>query len=219
MHTVLGAAVVLGDHQILRHVHQTPGQVTRVGGLERGIGQTLTGAVGGDEVLNNVEAFTEIGRDWRFDDRTIRLGHQATHAGQLANLRRAASGTRVGHDVDGVERGLGDGVSVPIDHGLVTELLHHGSGHLIVSVRPDVDYLVVALAVGDQAGDVLLGDLLHFALGAADDAALLVGRNHVVDANRGARPARVMVAGVHELISEHHGRLQAHLAVAVVDQA
>src|SRR5690606_8840200 len=48
-----GTAVFLGDDGVLRHVHQTTGQVTRVGGLQGGVGQTLTGAVGGVEVLQH----------------------------------------------------------------------------------------------------------------------------------------------------------------------
>ena len=43
------------------------------------------------------------------------------------------------------------------------ELLHHGLGHLVIGARPDVDHLVVALAVGDQTGRVLVLDLLHLA--------------------------------------------------------
>ena len=39
------AAVDLVDDDVLRHVDQTTGQVTRVGRLQRGVGQTLTRAV------------------------------------------------------------------------------------------------------------------------------------------------------------------------------
>ena len=34
-------AVVLGDDEVLGHVHQTAGQVPGIGGLERGVGQPL----------------------------------------------------------------------------------------------------------------------------------------------------------------------------------
>ncbi len=53
---VEGAAVVLGDDRILGDVDQTAGQVTGVGGLQGGVGQTLTGTVGGDEVLQHRQA-------------------------------------------------------------------------------------------------------------------------------------------------------------------
>ena len=48
---VHGAAVVLADDHVLRHVDQTARQVARVGGLQRRIGQTLAGAVRRDEVF------------------------------------------------------------------------------------------------------------------------------------------------------------------------
>jgi hypothetical protein len=108
----LGAAVVLDHHQILGHVHQAARQVTGVRRLQRRICQTLTRAVGRDEVLQNVEAFAEVGGDRRLDDRAVRLGHQAAHAGQLANLGSRTPRAGVGHHVDGVEGLLLDGLAV-----------------------------------------------------------------------------------------------------------
>ena len=43
---VRGAAISLGDDQVLRHVHQAPGEVTRVRRFQRRVGETLAGAVG-----------------------------------------------------------------------------------------------------------------------------------------------------------------------------
>ncbi len=74
--TVLGAAIHLGNHQVLGHVHQATGQITGVGCLQRGIRQALTGTVGGNEVLQYIQAFAEVRRDRRLDDRAVRLGHQ-----------------------------------------------------------------------------------------------------------------------------------------------
>ena len=56
----VGAAVVLADDDVLRDVHQTTGQVTRVGGTQRGVGQTLAGTVRGDEVLEHRQALAEV---------------------------------------------------------------------------------------------------------------------------------------------------------------
>ena len=96
----------IGDDHVLRHVDQAAGQVARVGGLERGVGQALARAVGRDEVLEHREALAEVRADRRLDDLARRLGHQAAHAGQLADLLLAAAGARVGHDVDRVEAAL-----------------------------------------------------------------------------------------------------------------
>src|SRR3546814_17111280 len=93
---LLAAAVFRGDDHVLRNVHQATREVTGVRGLQRGIGQALAGAVRRDEVLQNVEAFTEVRGDRRLDDRAVRLGHQATHAGELTNLRLATTPPGVG---------------------------------------------------------------------------------------------------------------------------
>src|SRR5690606_21512793 len=68
-----GATVVHDHDAILRHVDQTAGQVTRVRRLERGVGQTLTGAVGGVEVFKDGQTFLEVRDDRRFDDLARRL--------------------------------------------------------------------------------------------------------------------------------------------------
>jgi hypothetical protein len=114
VHAVAGAAVVFGDDQILRHVDQAARQVARVRGLQRRVRQALAGAVGGDEVLQHVQAFAEVRRDGRLDDAAVGLGHQAAHAGQLADLRGGTARARVGHHVDGVERLLVDFLAVAV---------------------------------------------------------------------------------------------------------
>src|SRR5205823_182404 len=81
-----GAAVVLGDDDVLGHVNQTTGEVTGVSSLERGIRQSLTSAVSRDEVLQHGESFTEVGGDRRLDDLARGLGHQSAHTGELADL-------------------------------------------------------------------------------------------------------------------------------------
>ena len=94
------SSIVIDD--VLGHVGQLAGQVTRVGRLQGRIGQTLAGTVRGAEVFEHRQAFAEVGLDRRLDDLARRLGHQTAHAGQLANLFDAASGTGVGHQVDRV---------------------------------------------------------------------------------------------------------------------
>jgi hypothetical protein len=216
---LLGAAVVLGDHQILRHVDQAARQVARVRGLQRRVRQALAGAVGGDEVLQHVQAFAEVRRDRRLDDRAVGLGHQAAHAGQLADLRRGTARARVGHHVDGVERLLVDFLAVAVDDLLLGQLGHHDLADLVAGLAPDVDDLVVALAGGHQARDVLLLDLLDFLLGALDQAVLLLGHQHVVDGDRDAGARGQPEAALQQLVGEDHGLLQAALAEADVDQA
>ena len=56
--TTASTAVVFTHDHILRNVHQTAGQVTRVSGTQRGIGKTLTSTVSCDEVLQHRQPFT-----------------------------------------------------------------------------------------------------------------------------------------------------------------
>jgi hypothetical protein len=63
----------------------------------------------------HVQAFTEVRRDGRLDDRAVGLGHQAAHAGQLADLGGRTAGAGVGHHVDGVERLLVHFLAVAVD--------------------------------------------------------------------------------------------------------
>ena len=215
---VLRAAIVLGHHQVLRHVDQAAGEVARVRGLQRRVRQALAGAVGGDEVLQHVEAFAEVGRDRRLDDRAVGLGHQAAHAGQLPDLRRRAARAGVGHHVDGVERLLLDHLAVAVLHRLAAQLLHHGLADLLAAARPDVDHLVVALAGGHQARGVLVLDLLHLGLGRLDQLLLLRRDRHVVHAEGDSGARGVGESRLHQLVGEDHRLAQAAAAEADVDQ-
>ena len=81
-----GSAVVLRDDHVLRDVDETACEVSRVSSLERGIGEALASAVGRDKVLEHGEAFAEVRLDRRLDDLAGRLGHEAAHTGELADL-------------------------------------------------------------------------------------------------------------------------------------
>ncbi|MPM88032.1 hypothetical protein SDC9_135133 [bioreactor metagenome] len=55
-----GAAVLFADDDILRDVHHTAGQVTGVGGTQSGIGQTLSGTSGGNEIFQSGQALAVV---------------------------------------------------------------------------------------------------------------------------------------------------------------
>ena len=61
-------AILLCDDDIMLYVHETSGEVTCISGLEGGISQTLTGTVGGDEVLEHGHALLKVGHDRILDD-------------------------------------------------------------------------------------------------------------------------------------------------------
>jgi len=178
--TTLGSAVVFTHDDVLRHVHQTSGQVTRVGGTQRGVGQALTGTVRCDEVLENRQALAVVRLDRTRDDLTLRVRHQATHSGDLTHLHPVTTSTGA-------------------DHRLHRVVLREGLAHLDVDLvgrtRPDLDELLTALRVGDQTGFVLVLHLRGERLVAIEDL-LLVGRSgHVGNGNRDARTGRPVEAG------------------------
>ena len=176
-----GAAVLLADDQLLGDVDQTAGQVARVGGTKRRVDEALAGTRRGDEVLEGLEAFTEVLLDRARDHVTTRVGHEAAHAGDLTHLRHVPASTRADHHVDRVE-------PLGLELGL-HRVLHLGRG-----VGPDADFHVAPLAVGDDAAAELVLDLVGLGLVAVEDLALGLRRLDVVDRHREAALRRVAVA-------------------------
>ncbi len=203
-------AVVARNDDVLRHVDQAAGQIARIGGLQRGVGQTLAGAVGRDEVLQHRQSLAEVRRDRGFDDFAGGLGHQAAHPGQLPDLLLAASGAGVRHDEDRVEL-----VAALV---LVRHLAEHLVGDALGDIRPDVDDLVVALTVGDGAVLVLLFHLDHTLARRFDQLSLVVGHDQVFDPDRNAGLGRMQEPEVLQIVQHQDGGLQAETEVAVVHQ-
>ena len=174
--------------------------------------------MGGDEVLKYVQTLTEVAGDRRLDDRAVRLGHQAAHAGELTDLRRGAPGAGVGHHVDGVEGRLGLVFTVTVNDDFLVQVVHHRLGDLVVGARPDVDHLVVALTAGHQTGSELLLDLADFFLGGGDQLHLGFRDHHVLDTDGGAGQRRFAEAHVHDLVGEDAGFLGTENPVAGVQQ-
>src|ERR1035437_7786986 len=205
-----GAAVVLGDDDVLRHVHQAPRQVAGIGGLQGGVGQPLAGAVRRDEVLQHVAAFAEVGRDGGFDDLARGLGHQSAHARKLADLLLGTARARVGHDVNGVEVAAG---AVVLFHGR-----HHFVGDFLRDLGPDFNDLVIALAVGDGAVLVLVLDGDYFLLGLAHQSGFFGRHHHVVDADGNARARGVQEAQRFHFVEHLHGDVQPEFQIAVLHE-
>ena len=98
--SVGSSAVILGDDDILRNIDETAGKVAGVRGLERGIGKSLSRAVGGDEVLQYVQSLAEVRLDRGLDDGAVRLRHKSAHSGKLSDLGLRTAGARVSHHED-----------------------------------------------------------------------------------------------------------------------
>src|SRR6185369_9389457 len=218
--TVESAAIELGNYGILRDVDETAREVTGVGRLERGVGEALTSAVRGDEVLQHGQTFTEVRRDGGLDDLAGGLGHQTAHGSQLTHLLWGTTSTGVSHDVDRVEAGVLDLLlRLGVGHDFAADAAHHFFRDAIGNAGPDVDDLVVALAVRDQTFLVLIDDLLELGLRRVDQVLLLGRDDHVIHAHGDTAAGSEPEAERAQAICEQHGLLVAVLAVADVDQA
>ena len=202
------ATVVFDDHGVLRHVHQTAGQVARVGRFERRVGQALAGTVGRVEVLERCQTFLEVGNNRRLDDCPVRLGQQPAHGRRLTHLGNRTPRARVRHHVDRVH----------VPALLAGNALHHGFGHALGALRPDVDDLVVLLTRGDQTILVLLLEVLDLLLSLTDDVPLVVRDHQVVLAEGNAGRGRVLETQRHQRIGEQHRILLPGRPVDGVDQ-
>src|SRR5579863_4165010 len=204
-----GAAVVLADDYVLGNIDQTPREVAGIGRLQRRVSQTLAGAVGGDEIFEHGQPFTEVGRDRRLDDFAGRLGHQSTHAGELADLLFRSAGAGIGHDVNRIEVAF------------FVAALHLGE-HFVRDFfrdpRPDFDHFVLALAVGDGAVQILLLHVDYLFLGVADKNLLVVRNDHVVDADGQAGARREGEAERFDFVEHLDRGLEAEREIAIVDQ-
>ena len=178
--TAQRAAILLVDDHVLRNIHQTTRQITRIGRLQCRIGQTLTGAVRRDEVLQHRKSLLEVRQNGVLDDlltsldtRLLRLGHKASHTRQLTDLLLRTTGSRVKHHVDGVEAVL-----------ILDQSVDHLFGEFVVYVGPDVDYLVVTLVVGDKTHVVVIHDGIGLGISLLDELLLRVGDHHSVEVER-----------------------------------
>src|SRR3546814_16938696 len=85
------------------------------------------------------------------------------------------------------------------------------------AVRPHVDHLVVLLALGDQAVEILLLVLLHLHMRLGDELFLRLGDDEIVLAEGDAGAAGVAEAHAHQPVGADHRLLLAPMADPHVD--
>ncbi len=166
-----GAAVLRQHDHVLRDVDQAAGQIARLRGPQRRVGQSLAGAVAGDEILHHGQAVAEVAAHRNLHDAPRRIGHQAAHARELADLLELRLGrTRVR---DGIDR------AVRVEHFL------HVLLDAVGNVRPDLHGLTIALVVRDETVAEVLFELRHADISLVQDL-LALWRHHDI-AHRDAR--------------------------------
>ena len=136
--TTASTAVVFTHDHILRNVHQTAGQVTRVSGTQRGIGKTLTSTVSCDEVLQHRQPFTVGGLNRAGHNLALRVRHQTADTRNLTNLHPVTTCARGHHAVDGIQTTV------------VAQILAHSLSDRIGSFGPNLDELFTALVVANH---------------------------------------------------------------------
>ena len=182
---LVSSTIHFANDHVLRDVDQSTGQITGVRRAKRGIGQTLASTVGGDEVLQNRQAFAEVGLDRARDDLALWVGHQTAHTGDLTHLHEVTASTGVDHHVHRVR---------------AREVIAHGLGDLVGRECPDLDELLTTLGVGDQATLVLLLNLGCLLLRDGQECGLLRRGDDVRDRDGDSRAGRPVEAQCLQLI-------------------
>src|SRR5439155_1343118 len=101
-----------------------------------------------------------------------RMSSSATRPKTRSPSRSMATRARVGHHEDRVEGRDTTDVAVGVAHLLRAELAQHLVGDAVRHLGPDVDHLVVALAVRDEPLVVLVLDLPHGGVGLVEELVL-----------------------------------------------
>ena len=143
-------AVFLTDDDILRNIDKTPGEVTGVGGTERGIGKTFTRASCRGEVFEYLHALAEVRLDRHFDRFTGGARHKSAHTRKLPDLLDRAAGTGNSHHVDRVE--------------FIEVLLKCGRDILCTGI-PHLNDTVASFLIGKQTLAVEIGDGIDLLFG------------------------------------------------------
>ena len=196
-----GKAVFLAHDDVLRNVDQTTGEVTGVRRTKRGIGQAFARAVGGDEELQNGEAFTEVRANRNLDDLTARVGHESAHTGELTDLCRAAARAGVCHHVDRVE---------------LVQRAHQLLGDEVGGHFPNLDDALSALCVGEHTHAEELVDLDDLDLRFGNHILLLGGNLNILEADGDAAARGIGKAELLDAVEHLRRRRGAVLAVAAV---
>ena len=163
----------------MRYVDKTAGQITCVGCLHSGIGQTLTGTVRRNKVFEHRHTFLEVRKDRVLDNLLtfgtclLWLSHQTTHTGKLLNLVLRTTGTGVEHHIYSVETLIGLG-----------HLLHQNVTKVIIDMGPSINYLIVALGICDETHFIVGFNLINFGLALANNLSFLLRDNNIIEVER-----------------------------------
>ena len=184
----------------MRDVNESTCQVSGIGRLHGGVGQTLTGTVGGDEVLQHRHTLLEVRQNRVLNSTTtlgtglLRLGHQTTDTRELLDLILRTTGSGVEHHKHSVEALIGLG-----------HLIEQNSTDIIVHVRPSINHLVVTLVVGDESHVIVVGNLTHLLVTLLDEFCLLLRDDDIIEVERQTGQVSHAVTEILDTIKELAG--------------
>ena len=157
--------------------------------------------MGGDEELQNGEAFTEVRANRNLDDLTTRVGHESAHTGELTDLCRAAARAGVCHHVDRVE---------------LVQRAHQLLGDEVCGHFPNLDDALSALCVREHTHAEELVDLDDLDLRFGNHILLLGGNLNILEADGDAAARGIGKAELLDAVEHLRRRRGAVLAVAAV---
>ncbi len=159
--------------------------------------------MGADEVLEDGHALAEVAPHGHVDDPPDGVGHEAAHRAQLADVALVSTGARLGHHAQRV---------------VVRQGRHHRVGHVPGHALPELDDLLVALVLGDEAALELAVDLEHALVRGGEQRALVLGYDDVPQPDGHPTARRVVEADRLDAVHEVGGLVRPEQAVALVDE-
>ena len=178
-------AILFTDDQLLRYVYKTSGQVTGVGCTKRGIRQTFTCTMGGNEVLQYVKTFTEIGLDRKFDGTSRCIGHQTTHTGKLFNLLVGTTGSGIGHHEDVI---------------VFIQTVDQFIGQFIIGSKPGLYNGFIPFFFRHETTAILFGDVFHLFLCIGKNLWFFFWHGHIGNGYAESADGRVFISQRFDII-------------------
>ena len=154
------------------NVYETTCKISRVGCTKSCVRKSLSGSVGGNEVFEDTQTFTEVCLDRNFYSLTCSSTHESTHTADLTHLALVTSGSGLRHDIEVVVR---------------LEGFHESIRDIVGRFFPLVFLQSPAFAVGEHTHSVRAIDPVDPVLRVLDDAVSAFGYLHVVDTDRDGR--------------------------------
>jgi len=201
---------MLINYHFLGDVNQLSGEITRISRFQSSISQTFSGTMSGNKILQDVQPFSQIGSNRRFNDFSRRFAHQASDCGQLPDLLFITSGTGVSHDIKWIQPLF---FKADLPHRL-----HHGVSNFFCNRGPDLYHPVESLSRGDGSFPIKFFYLRNFLFRLFDDIWLFGWNHKILYAQRKASFSGIVKTKLLELVQHLSGFAQSRLQINIIDQ-